>query len=93
MIRGKEIAVGQAPDQLPQLSIMFLDENRAPAGHVTVGPWRGSFPWQRKSGKIRVPATAREGIVNIGLLGGTGEISYDDVQLHAVGARAEKAEK
>ena len=24
---------------------------------------------------------AREGIVNIGLLGGTGEVSYDDVQI------------
>ena len=30
---------------------------------------------------------AREGIVEIGLLGGTGEVSYDDVQIHPAKAK------
>ena len=30
---------------------------------------------------VTVPAATREGIVNIGMLGGTGEVSYDDVQI------------
>jgi protein-L-isoaspartate(D-aspartate) O-methyltransferase len=82
MVRGTDIAAGIVPDQAPQLAIVFLDENRATAGHAAIGPWRGTFDWQRKTGRIKVPLEAREGIVNIGLLGGTGEVSYDDVQLH-----------
>ena len=31
---------------------------------------------------VKVPRHAREGIVEIGLLGGIGEVSYDDVQIH-----------
>lgn len=33
------------------------------------------------SGRLKVPPSAREAIVNIGLIGGTGEVSYDDIQL------------
>jgi hypothetical protein len=32
---------------------------------------------------FRVPPKAREAIVTIGLLGGTGEVSYDDIQISA----------
>ena len=39
------------------------------------------------TGRIKVPLHAREGIVNIGLLGGTGEVSYDDIQIHPAKAR------
>ncbi len=81
MVKASNVSVGVAPDQLPQFAIIFLDENRAPAGHVAVGPWRGTFGWQKKTGKLKVPATAREAIVNIGLIGGTGEVSYDDIQM------------
>ena len=75
MVRGAEITPGSAPDQKPQLAIMFLDENRSPVGHLKIGPWEGTFAWQRVTGRIRVPPHAREGIVNIGLLGATGEVS------------------
>ncbi len=81
MIKCSDVAVGIAPDQLPQFAIFFLNENRAPAGHAAVGPWSGSFGWQKMTGKIKVPPAAREAIVNIGLIGGTGEVSYDDIQL------------
>ena len=82
VVRGKDIVTGGGPDQLPQFAIIFLDGGRAPIGqHVQIGPWRGTFSWQRKTGRVEVPTGAREGIVNIGLLGATGEVSYDDVQL------------
>ena len=82
MVRGRNIGAGPSPDQLPQFAIIFLDDSRAPIGqHVQIGPWRGTFGWQRKTGRIKVPVQAREGIVNIGLLGATGEVSYDDVQV------------
>jgi protein-L-isoaspartate(D-aspartate) O-methyltransferase len=81
MVKASNAAVGIAPDQLPQFAIIFLNENRAPAGHVAIGPWSGTFGWQNKSGKLKVPPSAREAIVNIGLIGGTGEVSYDDIQM------------
>ncbi len=87
MVRGKDIAAGAGPDQLPQLAIVFLNENRGTAGQAPIGPWRGTFDWRRETGRIKVPVHAREGIVNIGLLGGTGEVSYDDVQIRPVKAR------
>ncbi len=46
-----------------------------------LGPWRGTFAWKRMTGLVKVPAARPEGIVEIGLLGGTGEVSYDDVQI------------
>jgi protein-L-isoaspartate(D-aspartate) O-methyltransferase len=82
MVLGRDIMEGTHPDQLPQFAIIFLDDSRAPIGQpVQIGPWRGTFNWQRKSGIVKVPVRACEGIVNIGLLGATGEVSYDDVQL------------
>ncbi len=90
MVRGSDITPGPAPDQAPQFAILFLDENRATVGHMAIGPWRGTFGWQRKTGRSKVPPHAREGIVNIGLLGGTGEVSYDAIQIRA--AKAKKAE-
>jgi protein-L-isoaspartate(D-aspartate) O-methyltransferase len=92
MVRGADIAPGPAPDQAPQLAILFLDENRATLGHVAIGPWRGTFAWQRKTGRVKVPVHAREGIVNIGLLGATGEVSYDDVQIRPANARKGRRE-
>ena len=63
------------------LAITFYDENRAQAGYTWVGPWRDTFDWQQVSDKLRVPPKAREAIVRIGLLGATGEISFDDIRM------------
>jgi hypothetical protein len=87
MVRGADIAPGVAPAQAPQLAVLFLDENRATVGQAAIGPWRGTFAWQRMTGRIKVPLHAREGIVNIGLLGGTGDVSYDDIQIYPAPAR------
>jgi protein-L-isoaspartate(D-aspartate) O-methyltransferase len=85
MARCKDVFPGPTPDQTAQLAVIFMDENRGSVGSVCVGGfWRGSFDWQEKSGTFRVPAKAREAIVTIGLLGGTGEASYDNVQVEAV---------
>ena len=87
MVRGTDMASGLAPSQSPQLAVLFLDENRATVGQGAIGPWRGTFAWKRMTRSIKVPAHAREGIVEIGLLGGIGEVSYDDVQIRPMGAK------
>ena len=80
------MAAGIAPSQAPQFAIVFLDENHATVGQAAIGPWRGSFDWKRMKRPYQCPPHAREGIVNIGLLGGTGEVSYDDVKVRPVNA-------
>jgi len=84
-VRGKEIRPGQTRQQMPVLAIVFYDEGRAMLGQVVMGPWRGSFDWQGEAARFPVPARTREGILRIGLMGGVGEISFDDVKLKAVG--------
>jgi protein-L-isoaspartate(D-aspartate) O-methyltransferase len=66
---------------MPMLVITFFDERRARAGQGVMGPWRGTFGWQQQSATIDVPLRAREAIVRIGLLGATGEISFDKIQI------------
>jgi protein-L-isoaspartate(D-aspartate) O-methyltransferase len=80
-VRGEGIRSGQTAQQLPRLIITYYDENRAEAGHDSVGPWRGTFEWEQKTAVLDVPIRAREAIVRIGMDGALGEISFDDVAI------------
>jgi len=79
-VRGKDIRPAPNND-LPVLGVLFYDENRATVGDGGLGPWRGTFPWKRQGGQIKVPLRAREAVLRIGLLGATGEISFDAISL------------
>ena len=81
MVRGRDIRPGQTAAQLPAIVITFYDENRATIGRVGLGPWRGTFDWQRDSRQFVVPPKAREAVLHAGLLGATGEIAFDNLQL------------
>ena len=83
-VRGKNIRVGQDERQLPGIVIVFYDENRAMLGEASLGPWRGTFDWQAETKRINVPPKAREAGMCIGLLGATGEIAFDGIELKAV---------
>jgi protein-L-isoaspartate(D-aspartate) O-methyltransferase len=83
-VKGKNIQAGSTNEQLPAVGVMFFDADRAQIGYTWVGPWRETFDWQRVSDKIRVPPKAREAIVRIGLLGATGEVSFDDLRVQKV---------
>ncbi len=50
-------------------------------GHAWLGPWKGTFGWRRESEVIAVPPLAREAVLRIGLHGGVGEVSFDDIQV------------
>ena len=82
-VRGEDIRPGIFRKDLPSLVVSFYDENRGSAGQATMGPWRGSFDWQRQTTQIDVPPKAREAIVRIGLFGAMGEIGFDAVELAA----------
>ena len=66
---------------LPELGINFYDDVRRPAGFVKLGPWEGTRDWTVVTGQVEVPRNAHEAVVHIGLLGGTGEISFDAIEI------------
>jgi len=83
-VRGNDIRPGENAQQLPDIVISFFDENRAGLGETSLGPWRGTFAWRGESKLIAVPPKAREAILRIGLLGATGDISFDAIELRPV---------
>ena len=85
MVRGTNIRPGQSVQQLPLLGIVFYDENRAIIGQGMIGPWRGTFPWQKETARVFVPPRAREAILRIGLFGALGEWSVDDIRMSVGG--------
>ena len=86
-VRGRDLRPGQTRNQNPLVVVTFYDENRATIGRHTVGPWRGTFDWQRENATIAVPPRAREAIIHVGLLGGTGQMDLDDLLLHTPSER------
>jgi protein-L-isoaspartate(D-aspartate) O-methyltransferase len=83
-VRANDVRPGQNAMQLAGINITFYDERRATVGMATVGPWRGSFKWKTETQRIEVPTKAREAIIHIGLLGATGEISFDAIEVRPV---------
>ncbi len=80
-VRGEELRPGQDLRQQPMLAITFYDDRRGTAAQGSVGPWRGTFDWRQQSAVIPVPPRAREAIVRIGLLGATGTLSVDQIEI------------
>jgi protein-L-isoaspartate(D-aspartate) O-methyltransferase len=87
-VRGKdirpgetEIRMGQVTQQLPEIGVIFFDENRVSIGEVSMGSWRGTFDWRSESKRIDVPGRTREAILRIGLFGATGELSIDQIEI------------
>ncbi|MFH1922812.1 MAG: protein-L-isoaspartate(D-aspartate) O-methyltransferase [Planctomycetota bacterium] len=82
-VRGEDIRSGVFSSDLPAAAVTFYDENRATTGQDMMGPWRGTFSWRQQSATLDVPLHARAAILRIGLLGATGEISFDAIELAA----------
>jgi len=80
-VRGQDIRPAQAGAPFPRIIISFYDDNRGPAGDVTVAQWRGTFAWQAEHHRIDVPVRAREAVIQITMLGALGELSIDDMQV------------
>jgi protein-L-isoaspartate(D-aspartate) O-methyltransferase len=78
---------GRGAHDYPAVAISWYDENRKPLDKVSGfggRGWQGTFDWEQTTQRIQVPLAAREAILRIGLLGATGEASFDDVQIEAV---------
>ncbi len=86
-VRTANVKAGPNIESQAMLLVTFFDDERAPIGQAMIGPWSGSMPWTRQQGKLNVPRSARFAVVAMGLLGATGEISFDDIHSTAVAAK------
>jgi protein-L-isoaspartate(D-aspartate) O-methyltransferase len=85
-VRGENIRLGDQSGP-PKIVVTFYDERRAVVGEESVGSFVGTFGWREETGRVRVPLRTREAILRIGLLGSTGDLSLDDLQVKAAAAK------
>jgi protein-L-isoaspartate(D-aspartate) O-methyltransferase len=75
------ISTAGGPRDVPMVVLTYYDERRAEVGAVALGPWVGTFAWERVERVFPVPPLAREAILRISLHGATGTAGFDDVRL------------
>lgn len=83
-VKHATVFPGLSPKDLPLVAVTFYDTDRRELATGFLGPFRGTADWHRLNKNVTVPPQAREGILRIGLFGGVGEISFDDVQMSAI---------
>lgn len=79
--RGADVRSSESPEGATCVVVTFYDERRTAVGDAATKPFAGSFAWQERTERLRVPLRAREAIIRIGLLGATGEIAFDNVRI------------
>jgi protein-L-isoaspartate(D-aspartate) O-methyltransferase len=80
-VKGKQLRQGDNADEQSALVINFFDTDRKPIGLVHLGPWQGTFDWQEVTKELQIPPGAREAIMHVGLNGGLGSLSIDNIRL------------
>lgn len=80
----KNVAVGPHKNDLPCVALTFYDGDRKELTTSIIGTFQGSSQWKNHDLQVRVPITAREAIVRIGLFGSTGSASYDNVMIKPI---------
>ena len=83
-VKYQNVAFLPKAEGFPSVGITFYDEERRDLGHNWLGPFQGSADWSKVEKRFKVPPRAREGILRLGLFGGTGEMSFDAVRVTAV---------
>lgn len=82
-VRGSDLKNGEHKDETPSLLLVFYDANRKVAKTASLGNWSGSFGWKEFREQVKVPISAREAILHIGLHGAFGELALDDLKIAA----------
>jgi protein-L-isoaspartate(D-aspartate) O-methyltransferase len=79
--KGVQIRDGLEKWEQPRLVVHYFDKDRKNIGDAYLDTWEGSFNWKQFTADLTVPAAAREAIVQVGLNGGTGILSIDNIKL------------
>ena len=83
-VRVAELGSGRIPAEKPGIAIRFFDERRARSTRL-VAPLRIlNREWGLVTGSLLVPTWSREAILQVGLMGATGQIEVDKIQIVAV---------
>jgi protein-L-isoaspartate(D-aspartate) O-methyltransferase len=80
-VKANEAAAGNETHEQPALLLTFYDIDNMPLGSYHLGPWLGTFAWKHTSQEIPVPRQTHMAVVRLGLNGGTGSLSVDDVRM------------
>jgi len=80
-LRLRELGPGQLPAERPGVAVRFFDQARNRSSRAVIGPWTGSLDWQRVGAAVPVPVWAREGIIQLGLMGATGTMEVDQIEI------------
>jgi protein-L-isoaspartate(D-aspartate) O-methyltransferase len=80
-VKAERAAVGEQPSELPGLVLHFYDGESRYLSSAPVGPWLGTFHWRRVAVEVPIPPQAQVAILSLGLNGGTGSLSVDDVKM------------
>jgi len=80
-VRSSDVVPGTGCHESAVIAVSFIDRYRKGIGSRKIGPFHGSTKWHQVSDSVRVPRDATEAIVRVGLLGATGELSFDAVEL------------
>ena len=84
-VKYERTAAGLNSNEKPGVVVHFFDVLRKPIGRAGIGPLVGTNrDWITLRKTIAVPIRAREAVIQIGLLGGTGQLSIDDVRITPV---------
>ena len=82
-VETRDVRPGQSAQEVPRLGLSFFDEQRAPLGTQTLGPWTGTIPRTTKQVRISVPARCRLAVLAVGMFGAVGELSIDQLSVRA----------
>lgn len=83
--RGEGVRAGAGQEDRPGLLVTFYDKRRGLAGSGRVEAPLGAYDWTSVEGRVRVPLSATEAILWVGLHGATGELEVDGVAVEALG--------
>lgn len=87
-VRGEKLEKGTSGNEVPAIALKLFDEQRKYLSSASEGrTWSGSFPWNNVEFDLKIPPSAREAILYVGLNGGTGTLDIDGVSLKAVPRR------
>ncbi|MGE0608293.1 MAG: protein-L-isoaspartate(D-aspartate) O-methyltransferase [Pirellulales bacterium] len=84
-VLGKSIRRGQKEYDLPAVAIAYYDQTRKALDKSSVLALpQGTYSrWETHDMTFDIPIDAREAILRVGLLGATGELWVDEVEIHA----------
>lgn len=86
-VRARNVQPSSVPDQGPSLTVALFNSDREVVHRHGLGPWSGTFAWVQQQQRIKVPAATRLASVEIGLWGGTGDLSVAAVALKVTAAK------